>query len=103
MFELLKKGRSLFLDTDVMLKMFDCTVLPILLYGSEVWGYSNIKFTERLHLKLCKILLVVKKSTANVMVYGELGRVPIYVHVKSRILNYWLHIISASAAKLYFV
>ena len=100
MFELLKKGRSLFLDTDVMLKMFDCTVLPILLYGSEVWGYSNIELIERLHLKFCKILLVVKKSTANVMVYGELGRIPISVHVKSRILNYWFHIISASDAKL---
>ena len=66
MFELLKKGRSLFLDTDVMLKMFDCTVLPTLLYGFEVWGYSNIELIERLHLKFCKILLVVKKSTANV-------------------------------------
>ena len=103
MFELLKKGRSLFLDTDVMLKMFDCTVLPILLYGSEVWGYSNIELIERLHLKFCKILLVVKKSTANVMVYGELGRVPISVHIKSRILNYWFHIISASDAKLFSI
>ena len=34
------------------------------------------------------------------MVYGELGRVPISVHVKSRILNYWFHIMSASDAKL---
>ena len=60
MCELLKKGRSLFLDTDGMLKMFDCTVLPILLYGSEVWAYSNIELIERLHLKFCKMLLVNK-------------------------------------------
>ena len=75
-----------------MLKMFDCTVLPIL----------NIELIERLHLKFCKISLV-KKSTANVMVYGELGRVPISVHIKSRILNYWFHIISASDAKLFSI
>ena len=100
MFELLKKGRSLFLDIDVMLKLFDTTVLPILLYGSEVWGYSSLDLIEKLHLKFCKILLVVKKSTANVMVYGELGRLPLSVHVKSRMLNYWFHIVSTTDSKL---
>jgi len=100
MFELLKKGRSLLLDIDVMLKLFDSTVLPILLYGSEVWGYSNLDMVEKLHLKFCKILLGVKKSTANVMVYGELGRLPLTVNVKSRILNYWFHIVSTANVKL---
>ena len=61
MFELLKKGRKLFLDVEVMLKLFDSTVLPILVYGSEVWGYSNLDYIETLHLKFCKIVLVVKK------------------------------------------
>ena len=73
-----------------MLKLLDSTVLSILLYGSEVWGYSNLDCIEKLHLKFCKILSVVKKSTANVMVYGELGRHPISVQVKSRMLNYYL-------------
>ena len=76
------------------------TVLPILLYGSEVWGYSNLDYIEKLHLKLCKIVLVVKKSTANVMVYGELGRHPISVQVKSRMLNYWFRIASGTVVKL---
>ena len=38
MLELLKKGRTLFLDVEVMLK----------LYGSEVWGYSNLDYIEKL-------------------------------------------------------
>ena len=59
----------MFLDADVMFKMFDCTVLTILLYGSEVWGYGNVELIERLYLQFGKILLV-KNSTANVMVYG---------------------------------
>ena len=47
-----------------------------MLYGCELWGYSNIDVLERLHLRFCKILLKVKKSTPNAMVYGELGRHP---------------------------
>ena len=83
-----------------MLKLFDSTVLTILLYGSKVWGYSNLDYIEKLHLKFCKILLVVKKSTANILVYGELGRHPISVHVKSRMLNYWFRIASGTVMKL---
>ncbi len=99
MFELLKKGRKLFLDTDVMLKLFDMTVLPILLYGAEVWGFRNLTLVERLHLKFCKMLLKVKKSTPTVMVYGELGRLPISVHVKSRLLNFWFNLASDTDSK----
>ena len=61
MFGLIKKGRRLCLNTDVMLKLFDTTILPILLYSCEVWGFSNINLIERLHLRFCKLLLNVKK------------------------------------------
>jgi hypothetical protein len=33
---------------------------PILLYGSEVWGYENLKILEQIHLKF---LLCIKKGT----------------------------------------
>ena len=89
MFKLLKKGRKLFLNIDVMLKLFDATVLPILLYGSDVWGYNNRDIVKRLHLKFCKILLRVKKSTTSAMVYGELDRLPLSMQVQSRFLNFW--------------
>ena len=39
MFSLLKKGRKLGLYIDVQLQLFDSLILPILLYGCEVWGY----------------------------------------------------------------
>jgi hypothetical protein len=31
--------------------MFDSMIEPILLYGSEVWGYENLKFIEQIQLK----------------------------------------------------
>ena len=100
MFALLKKARSLNLDIDTQLHLFDSTVLPILLYGCEVWGFSNIDMVEKLHLRFCKYLLKVKKSTPNVMVYGELGRQPIRNIIISRMLNFWLKIQLSEKIKL---
>ena len=93
MFDLIKKGRKLQLDNDIMLKMFDATVLPIALYGSEIWGFSNLDEVERLHLKFCKIILKVRKSTPNVMIFGELGRYPLSKTIKCRMLNFWLSLL----------
>jgi len=100
MFELIKKSRSLFLDIDTILKLFDSTIVPILLYGSEVWGYSNSDLIERLHLRFCKIVLHVKKCTTSSMVYGELGRLPLKRHIQSRMLNFWIRLATCSHEKL---
>jgi hypothetical protein len=42
---------------------------PILLYGSEVWGYGNLKILEQIHLKFCKRILKVRNTTPNLIVY----------------------------------
>ena len=68
---------------------FDRMVLPILLYGCELWGFEDISILERIHLKFCKYLLNVSKFTPSCMIYNELGRFPIIVSVIERVLNYW--------------
>ena len=40
-------------------------VKPILLYGCEVWGFSNNDMIEDVHLKFCKLLLHLKSSTPS--------------------------------------
>ena len=79
---MLKKCRSLGLPIDLQLKMFHTMVAPILLYGCEIWGFENIDVIESLFLQFYKIILGVKKSTPNCILYGELGRFPIEVFVK---------------------
>ena len=51
------------------LELFDKLILPILNYGSEVWGFHNGIHTERTQLNFCKRLLGVKTSTQNNFVF----------------------------------
>ena len=61
------------------LELFDKVVKPILLYGCELWELSNCDIIERVHLKYCKLVLILKSSTPNCMIYGELGRCPLHI------------------------
>ena len=79
MYEILRKGRLHDLSVSCQYDLFHNIVTPILLhvYGCEIWGHVNTDLIERLHLKFCKLLLCLKKSTPNFMVYGKLGAYPL--------------------------
>ena len=47
------------------LLLFDKMIVPILLYGSEVWGIYGYKEIDKLHLKFCKRILSVKQQTSS--------------------------------------
>lgn len=108
LFAVYTKIRNLHLPIDLQLKLFDYLVEPILLYGSEIWGFENIDIIEKVHLQFCKRILNVRSSTPNVMVYGELGRFPLEIKVKLRMLSFWSRMaknenkLSSSMYKLIF-
>ena len=69
-------------------------------YGCELWGYGNCDIIERVHLKFCKMLLHMKSSTPSFMVYGELGRYPLGIDIKIRMVSYWETFIDGKQSKL---
>ena len=73
MYALIQNGRRLRLPSHVMLNLFYKCVVPILLYGCEVWGYENVHVIELVHTKFCKFIFGVYKFTHNMPVYGEEG------------------------------
>ena len=100
MYSLIQKGRRLNLPTDVMLILFDKCVEPILLYGCEVWGCENIDILEKVHTKFCEFIFGVSKFSHNMPVYGELGRYPLSVTIKQRMVSYWTKLLKSSKEKL---
>ena len=100
MYGVIGKCRKHNLAVDCTLDMFDKIVKPVMLYGCEVWGYNQSILIEKLHLKFCKHILNVKPSTPNFMVYGELGRFPILINIKVRMISFWCKLITTQGDKL---
>ena len=89
------------LDIKTKISLFDAMVVPILLYGEEVWGVYTFKDIDNLHLRFLRYLLGVKKQTPNNAVYGEFGRLPLSVICKQRSLKFWCKIMSNINSPLY--
>ena len=100
MYAVLKKGRLHNLSIECQLDLFDKIVKPVLLYGCEIWGYGNNDIIEKVHLKFCKHLLHLKPSTPDFMVYGELGRYPLEINIKTQSISYWSKLIAGKESKL---
>ena len=100
MYSILRKAKTHNLSFDCILDLFDKIVQPILLYGCEVWGLSNTSNIEKLHLRFCKYILKLRKNTPNFMIYGELGRYPIEINIKLRMVTFWAKMISSNENKI---
>ena len=80
--------------------IFDQCVVPVLTYGSEVWGTDVHKAIENIHLKFCKNQLGVGSRTPTPAILGECGRERLYVTCIIKCVKYWLKIISLPAESL---
>ena len=89
---LLSITKPMKIPVKIMFNLFDSFVVSILNYGCEIWGFSNAENIERVHRKFCKWYLNVKMSTSNISLYGELGRFPLYIGRRIRIIKYWLNL-----------
>ena len=73
---------NLTLPIDLQLKLFDHTVVPILTYACEIWGYENLDMLELIHNDFLRRITKSRKSTPLLMLYAELGRHPLEIIVK---------------------
>lgn len=88
------------LKPDLMCMLFDKMIVPILSYGSEIWGLDSADQVERVHVQYCKNILKLRQSTASYFVYGELGRRPLYCKRYLRVIKYWLKIVTQDGKPL---
>jgi hypothetical protein len=86
------------IEYNLLFKFFDGLVLPILSYGCELWACEkNISHLETIHTRFLKSILHVKASAKNELVYMELGRFPLDVIFKCRMLKYWCKLLQLDA------
>ena len=94
------RAKNLDLPLDLQLKRFDNKVLPILTLGSEVWGYESLDMLERVHTGFLRRMSKCRKSTPKYMLYAELGRYPIEITIKQRMVSFWTRLITGKISKL---
>ena len=59
---------------NVLFKIFDCKILPILMYGSELCFNQPSPDIDIVHNKFCKYVLNLPVQAPNCFVRSELGR-----------------------------
>ena len=100
MFGLNAKAVRLQLPPDIQIDLFEKMVVPICLYGSEVWGYGNVEPVEVFYRKFIKRVLGLNKSTPNCIIYGEVGKYPLALEIQKRMLSFWANISEGKQTKL---
>ena len=95
-------NNQLELPVSQQLSLFDTLVSPILNYSAEVWGYHKSPDVEAVHNKYCRKLLFVRSSTNLEAIYGELGRLPMYVYRKLKMIKFWLKLLQQKETSLLF-
>ena len=80
---------------ELLFKIFDAKIKPIILYGSEIWGVKRYDYVENVHVKFCKLVLNLGKTTTNVVALSECGRHQMYVHYHYRAIKYWCKLIES--------
>jgi len=99
MFALLTKAARLQLPVDLTCELFDKMVLPILLYGCEIWGYENCEQIEIFYRNFLKRVLKVHRFTTGCMTYGEVGKYKLRSAIDKRMVNYWSRLVTGKDTK----
>ena len=73
-----RKLRNIEHPPKIMFVIFDTPILPILAYGSDVWGSNKdgIDILDKVFLRFIHCTLGIKATTSNIIVAGECGRMP---------------------------
>ena len=99
-FSLSTKTRELNLAVDTFKELFERLIIPILLYGSEIWGYENTNQLQVMCNNVMRRFLKLHKSTPMNMLIGELGMKEIAEYIDNRMLNFWCNIATGEEGKI---
>ena len=99
-YSLITRIKQLNLTFEVSIELFDRLIMPILLYGSEIWGFEGSKIVEASFAKTMRNFLRLHKTTPMCMINGELGLKEIPEYIDNRMLNFWCNIATGNQGKM---
>ena len=91
------------LPIDLQLKLFDHTVLPILIYACEIFSFENIDMLEKVHTSFLRKITKSKQNTPLYMLYAKLGCFPLEHVIKTQTIGFWLRILLGKQSKISYL
>ena len=78
------------IKTRTLIKLYQTTTLPVLLYGCEIWYISrdDIKELTNIQLTIIRTILKLPISTPKPALLGDIGEFPIELNIEERKLMY---------------
>ena len=99
-FSLITRIKQLNLTFEVSIELFERIVIPILLYGSEIWGYECPKQLQIMFNNTMRKFLKLNRSTPMCMINGELGLKEISEYIDNRMMNFWCNLATGDENKI---
>ena len=79
----------------MIMKIFDSKIVPILTYGSELWGLANVEDLEKIASNFYRRVLGLHSSASVILSRGELGRKTMFHTFACRVIKYWSKILNS--------
>ena len=99
-FGLIARIRQHNLTFEVSIELVEKLIIPILLYGSEIWGYEDPKHLQITLNNVLRRILRLHKSTPICMINGETGLKEISEYIDNRMVNFWSNIATGHENKI---
>ena len=86
-------------SVDMKLYLFQALVRPVLDFGAAVWGMEGVRTRsafegiETMQLKLLKDCVGIRRSTANAVVYREMGMCSVWGGWTRRAAGLWNRVV----------
>ena len=88
----------------VLCQLFDALILPVIMYGVEVWGAQlgspAMHKVESVELAFLRRLLGLRTGTPSFAVRAELGRYPLLVTAAKLVCGYWNRLVRLDGERL---
>ena len=82
------------------LQMLSADDMSDILMQKVKYNGFDPELSEKIHLDFLKSILKMKSSTPLIMIYGEFGRFPLEIQVKTRMIKFWAKILTGKNTKI---
>jgi hypothetical protein len=85
---------------NTFLKLFHSSVVPVLEYASEVWGFKDFKQCEKVQFRACRYYLGVPPKTPLLAISGDMGWLSATLRRHVNICKLWNRLINMDDSRL---